>query len=93
MPASQPLKCAYPSLLDSHLPPQPPKKQAPASSVDQELIKSKSDAVLQNSLVRAGREPTRLHAAACGLVACRQSLEGSMFLKVQRHSPLLQPPV
>lgn len=67
--------CAYPSLLDPHLPPQPPKKQAPASSVDQELIKSKSDAVLQNSLVRAGRK----HAC---LVACRlhrQSLEGSMF--------------
>lgn len=37
--------------------PQPPKKQpAPAGSVDQELIKSKSDAVLQNSLVR-GRGP------------------------------------
>ncbi|PRW58194.1 COP9 signalosome complex subunit 5b-like [Chlorella sorokiniana] len=43
---------------------QPPKKQAPAGSVDQELIKSKSDAVLQNSLsheelsLRGGRAPS-----------------------------------
>lgn len=52
---------------------QPPKKQAPASSVDQELIKSKSDAVLQNSLVRRAAslaQPGNVAWAACAAASC-----------------------